>query len=179
MTDVRALAVLLASVCIGCQAPPRNDRAQAQQRVDTATAAKPAPVVRSVPRESGREPGGAAKTESPETGDSNRIWTAAEVLVATGINGRQLSVRGNCFGYGSITALGAPPVTRSDWALGDSIPQIYVVGAPPTGCGDVGVPRGGVPVTLSAVVAQDTVPGVLGRPSRVRRFLRRVELRKP
>lgn len=112
---------------------------------------------------------GGQATPMPD-GGSPVPATVHEVLTRPSLTGRLVQVRGTCLGYSTPTvAAGAPPATRSDWQLEDQGEAVWVTGALPTGCS--ATQPAAAPSTITALVAQDTLPGLGGRPGVARRFL--------
>jgi hypothetical protein len=69
--------------------------------------------------------------------------------------GMSVPVRGTCLRRGAGVAVGAPPLTRSDWELGDGQAAVWVSGERPSGCS---VESGSsVPTTVHALVQLDTL----------------------
>lgn len=93
-----------------------------------------------------------------------------DVLTTPALTGKAVEVTGRCLGYSVPTvAKGSPPVTRSDWQLEDQGEAVWVNGPLPDGC-TMTTPAEGAS-TISAVVAQDTVPGLGGQTPALRQYL--------
>jgi hypothetical protein len=93
-----------------------------------------------------------------------------DVLTKPSLVGMAVEVTGRCLGYSVPTiAKGSPPVTRSDWQLEDQGEAVWVTGPMPDGCSaTTPAPAAG---PISALVAQDTMPGLGGRKPAVRQYL--------
>ncbi|HXE58532.1 MAG TPA: hypothetical protein VNK43_11080, partial [Gemmatimonadales bacterium] len=96
--------------------------------------------------------------------------TVRELIQSSRLVGRRVMVTGRCLGYRvPPVAVGAPPRTRSDWQLEDGGIAIYVTGPLPAGCSaTAGSPKVD---TLVALVSEDTLPSLAGRPAATRRYL--------
>jgi hypothetical protein len=103
------------------------------------------------------------------------LHTVREVLDSSALVGQRIRVAGRCLGYGSNLAEGTPPRTRSDWQLESDGAAIYVVGALPPRCSAMEGEGGEDTVTITAIVAEDTLPAPDGGPGRPRRYLMRIE----
>ncbi|HXI19777.1 MAG TPA: hypothetical protein VNH46_01750 [Gemmatimonadales bacterium] len=103
------------------------------------------------------------------TPDPARV-TVADIITRADLAGKAVEVRGMCLGYSVPTvAQGSPPVTRSDWQLEDRGQAVWVSGALPPGCTSTQPADG--PSTITALVAQDTLPGLGGQAAIPRRYL--------
>ncbi len=112
---------------------------------------------------------GGQTTPAPN-GSSPLPATVHEVLTRASLTGTRVQVRGTCLGYSTPTvAAGAPPLTRSDWQLEEQGEAVWVTGPMPAGCS--ATQPAAAPSTISALVAQDTLPGLGGKPGVVRRYL--------
>lgn len=172
---VRVVVIPLAVVCCACQSKGRAGQAPSGRPNDSAIvgssrgATPPAAPAAGIGRPKARKP------DSVGIGETSNLSSFDQILALPGIVGRRVTLQGRCFGYGRTGALGAPPVTRSDWAFGDSVARVYVVGAPPSGCEGVSAPAQGIPILLTGIVAEDTLTSMFGRTLKVRRYLRRVQ----
>jgi hypothetical protein len=93
-----------------------------------------------------------------------------DVLTSPSLVGKAVEVTGRCLGYSVPTlAIGSPPVTRSDWQLEDQGEAVWVTGSMPDGC--TATTPAGSASTISALVAQDTMPGLGGQKPAVRQYL--------
>lgn len=93
-----------------------------------------------------------------------------DVLTTPTLTGKAVEVTGRCLGYSVPTvAKGSPPVTRSDWQLEDQGEAVWVNGPLPDGC--TATTPAESASTISAVVAQDTLPGLGGQQPMVRQYL--------
>ena len=100
---------------------------------------------------------------------SSRLEVSVRELVNGAVHvGKVVRTRGQCIGYSTPVAEGSPPRTRSDWQLEDDGIAVWIVGAFPTGC--TGAGGDGTIITVSGLVAEDTVVALNGR-AHVRRFL--------
>lgn len=95
--------------------------------------------------------------------------TVREILETDTHVGRRVRVTGRCLGYSGSVAVGGPPVSRSDWELEADGVAIYVTGPLPEGCS--ATTGSTALVTITAVVAEDTLPALGRRPPSVRRYL--------
>lgn len=95
--------------------------------------------------------------------------TVAEIAGSGALVGKRVRVTGRCMGYSKPLAVGPPPRTRSDWQLADGSTAIYVVGTFPPGCSPT--TGSSEPVTIIGVVTEDTLPALMDRPARARRFM--------
>jgi hypothetical protein len=110
----------------------------------------------------------------PVDGESGTVTgdtlSGVRAILDFGQAGDTVRVRGLCLRVGSRGALGAPPVTRSDWVLADardSMAVIWVTGERPKDCGYDAGSR--TPIDLRGVVGVDSIEVVTGKV--VRRFL--------
>lgn len=88
--------------------------------------------------------------------------TVHALLTTPALVGRTVEVNGRCLGYSAPTiARGAPPLTRSDWQLEDKGEAIWVSGPLPAGC--TSTTPATAPGLVTAIVAQDTLPGLGGQ----------------
>ena len=93
-----------------------------------------------------------------------------DVLTRPALVGKAVEVTGRCLGYSVPTvAVGSPPVTRSDWQLEDQGEAVWVTGSLPQGC--TATTPAESASTISAVVAQDTMPGLGGQTPVPRQYL--------
>jgi hypothetical protein len=96
--------------------------------------------------------------------------TVHEVLSGGNLRGQMVEVTGTCLGYSAPTiARGSPPLTRSDWQLEDQGEAVWVSGPLPEGC-TATTPATG-PGSITALVAEDTLPGLGGGAPSPRRYL--------
>jgi hypothetical protein len=96
--------------------------------------------------------------------------TVHALLQSPALVGRTVEVNGRCLGYSSPTiARGAPPLTRSDWQLEDNGEAIWVSGPLPQGC--TSTTPATAPGLVTALVAQDTLPGLGGQAASPRQYL--------
>jgi len=96
--------------------------------------------------------------------------TVHDVLTDATLVGRAVEVTGTCLGYSTPTiAKGSPPLTRSDWQLEDQGEAVWVSGPMPPGCS--ATEPAVSPSTITARVAQDTLPGLGGQAATVRQYL--------
>jgi hypothetical protein len=107
-----------------------------------------------------------------QTPSADQSTTIRDVLGGDVTVGQQVSVTGRCLPRSALRAVGGPPVTLSDWQLGEGNIAIYVTGSRPGGCSAMEGSTG--PITIEAVVAQDTLPALGNRPATPRRYLVRV-----
>ena len=115
-----------------------------------------------------RPAAGGGETPAPNGGPT--VVTVHQVLTTPSLAGKSVRITGTCLGYSVPTvAKGPPPVTRSDWQLEDQGEAVWVTGQLPSGCQST-TPSAG-PVTITAEVAQDTVPTLGGQGGGVRRYL--------
>ena len=112
-------------------------------------------------------------TAQPSTDARPPLHTVREVLDSSALVGQRVRVAGRCLGYGGKLAEGAPPRTPRDWQLESGGVAVYVVGVLPPGCS--ATEGGRDTVTITATVAQDTLPALGGGPGRPRRYLMRIE----
>lgn len=98
--------------------------------------------------------------------------TIAGVLRGASRIGDTVTVTGTCIGLDAGKAVGAPPLTRSDWQVSDGTQAIWVTGVAPSGCrlGESQQPQ----LTLHGIVRQDTLPRLGTGNVRTRYFLERV-----
>lgn len=118
--------------------------------------------------------GGACQPRNQSTpapvGTDPEKATVHEVLTVPSLVGRTVEVTGTCLGYSTPTiARGSPPLTRSDWQLEDQGEAVWVSGPMPPGCS--ATEPGGSPSTITAGVAQDTLPSLGGQEGSVRQYL--------
>jgi hypothetical protein len=107
---------------------------------------------------------------SPAPSGSPLSTTVHAVLTTPSLVGRTVEVTGRCLGYASPTiAKGSPPLTRSDWQLEDRGEALWVSGPLPAGCTSTTPAPAPGPVT--AIVAQDTLPGLGGQAPTPRQYL--------
>lgn len=93
-----------------------------------------------------------------------------DVLTRPSLVGKAVEVTGRCLGYSVPTlAKGSPPVTRSDWQLEDQGEAVWVTGPLPEGCTSTSPAEAAS--TISATVAQDTMPGFGGQQPVTRQYL--------
>jgi hypothetical protein len=93
-----------------------------------------------------------------------------DVLTRPALVGKAVEVTGRCLGYSVPTvAKGSPPVTRSDWQLEDQGEAVWVTGPMPDGC--TATTPAPAASTISALVAQDTMPGLGGQKPVARQYL--------
>lgn len=113
---------------------------------------------------------GATAGDAPAPNGGPTVVTVHQVLTTPSLTGKSVSITGTCLGYAVPTvAKGPPPVTRSDWQLEDQGEAVWVTGPLPSGC-QTTAPSAG-PVTITAVVAQDTVPALGGQGGGGRQYL--------
>lgn len=94
-----------------------------------------------------------------------------DVLTTPSLVGKAVEVNGRCLGYSVPTvAKGAPPATRSDWQLEDQGEAVWVNGPMPQGC--TATTPAESASTVSAVVAQDTLPSLGTQKGQARQYLR-------
>lgn len=112
--------------------------------------------------------GPAANGAPPAGGAEPKHVTVHDVLTMPALAGKVVAVKGRCLGYSAPTvAMGAPPVTRSDWQLEEAGEAVWVTGPLVAGCSST-VPAESSSVIV-ALVAQDTVG--LGGTRVVRQYL--------
>jgi hypothetical protein len=108
-------------------------------------------------------------TPAPIGSDPRKV-TVRDVLTDGSLTGLRVEVTGTCLGYSTPTiAKGPPPLTRSDWQLEDQGEAVWVSGPMTPGCS--ATEPATTPSTITATVAQDTVPSLSGRDGTVRRYL--------
>lgn len=100
------------------------------------------------------------------------LVTVRDLIDSDAYVGKRVQVTGRCHGYAADVAVGPPPVTRSDWQLVDSKMAIYVSGSLPNDCS--ATEGSSDRITVTAMVAQDTLPAFGNRPAMPRRYLVRV-----
>lgn len=98
-----------------------------------------------------------------------RTATVADVLDGRVAVGASVRVAGRCVGYSAGLSPDGPPITRSDWLLEADGRRVFVTGAYPPGCSALTPSE--APVTVIAVVAEDTLANLGGGAPRVRRYL--------
>lgn len=107
---------------------------------------------------------------SPPPSGGPTTVTVHAVLTTPALVGRTVNITGRCLGYSAPTiAKGSSPLTRSDWQLEDQGEAVWVSGALPTGC--TATQPAAAPSTITAVVAQDTLPGLGGGAGSPRQYL--------
>lgn len=93
-----------------------------------------------------------------------------DVLTMPALVGKAVEVNGRCLGYSVPTvAKGSPPVTRSDWQLEDHGEAVWVNGPMPQGCSATAPAESAS--TISALVAQDSMPALGGQTPVLRQYL--------
>jgi hypothetical protein len=93
-----------------------------------------------------------------------------DVLTTPSLTGKAVEVTGRCLGYSVPTvARGSPPVTRSDWQLEDQGEAVWVNGPMPSGC--TATTPAESASSISALVVQDTLPGLGGQKPALRQYL--------
>ena len=95
--------------------------------------------------------------------------TVATVLGSASMVGQKVSVTGRCIGYSKPVARGSAPLSRSDWQLEDGGAAVWVNGDFPPGCS--GTTEGASPVTIVAVVRQDTIRSLGSTTPQTRQYL--------
>ena len=163
MIKFRVLAV--AWVVLACQSNKQTDGIQ--PATDT-TAGMPA-VEPATPRP--RPPGEVTPINVPQRADVREV-TIRQLLDSDSLVGVQVRVSGRCLGYSAQIAVGSPPLTRSDWQLEDGEVAIYVSGPLPSGCSATA--GSSDRITVTAIVAQDTLSPLGNRRAMPRRYLVRV-----
>ncbi|HSA56565.1 MAG TPA: hypothetical protein VLE53_12730 [Gemmatimonadaceae bacterium] len=90
-----------------------------------------------------------------------------DVVSSRALVGHRVRVTGRCLGAGSEHPLGQPPRSRHEWQLEADGVAVFVIGPQPRGCrtGD------GRKLTITALVAEDTLPAIGDLPPAPRRFL--------
>jgi hypothetical protein len=178
----RAIIVLALGLS-ACQSRPQPDtsgtaQGQSEPRLDTLAAPRVGASASAI-----QPPGAAAGTKTK--GDASKPIppvlqapkggevTVGAVLDSPGLVSRVVRVTGRCLGYSTTRGAGPPPSSRSDWLLQSGGRTVYVVGAFPAGCSATSPSADDI--TISAQVAQDTLPGFAGRPGMPRRYLRIVK----
>jgi len=167
---IGVMAVLLNLAC-GRQAPPGGESERSsspesehgEHPVPTATettAIDNATAADTTKRERGQlRPGAPARADRKPMavpGEQEPVTlTVKEVTNSSWQAGGLVSVRGTCLRRGAGQAVGAPPLTRSDWELGEDSVAVWVSGPRPPDCtAETGAT---VSMTVDGVVALDTL----------------------
>ena len=96
-----------------------------------------------------------------------------EVVARRSLVGHLVRVAGRCHDTARQAALGKSPRTQPAWLLESDGVMVFVTGTTPLAC----VGRSGVSVvTLTAFVAEDTLPAIGDLPAVARRFLVRLRV---
>lgn len=90
-----------------------------------------------------------------------------DVVASRALVGHRVRVTGRCLESGSEHALGQPPRSRHEWQLEADGVAVFVIGPRPRGCRT----GGGATLTITALVAEDTLPAIGDLPPAPRRFL--------
>lgn len=149
----RAGAALVAVLLAGCT----GDGSTARSR--SSTPASPAAEA------------GVADTARPEPigGTAAALASASirEVVGSRTLVGQRVRVTGRCLRPGTEHALDRPPRSSHEWQLEAEGVAVFVIGPQPRGCrrGDA------QPLTITALVAEDTLPAIGDLPPAPRRFL--------
>ena len=101
-----------------------------------------------------------------DTASSIRDVAASRVPV-----GHTVRLSGRCVVTRGVKMIERPPDTGPLWQLEDSGAAVVVSGPRPPSCGAVGQDRG---VTITAIVAEDTLPAIGDLPAAPRRYLKLV-----
>jgi len=125
-------------------------------------------TVRPVDPKTGTLPAGTAATVGAAAG-KEQVRTVRELLSSDRDVGQMVRVAGRCLGYSKPVAEGMPPRSRSDWQLEDDGVAIYVTGPLPAGCS--ATEGSAERTTITARVAQDTMPAMGNREATPRRYL--------
>lgn len=90
-----------------------------------------------------------------------------DVVTSRALVGQRVRVTGRCLRPGSEHSLGEPPRPSHEWQLEAEGVAVFVIGPQPRGC------RGtdALPLTITALVAEDTLPAIGELPPAPRRFL--------
>jgi hypothetical protein len=111
---------------------------------------------------------GKAPSTPVDTVASLRAIVAGRSLV-----GHLVTITGRCHDMGQHGALGQSPRTQPAWLLESDGVMVFVTGTTPQVCAG----RRGVPtVTVTAFVAEDTLPAIGDLPAVARRFLVRLRV---
>ena len=162
MIKLRGFAV--ACVVLACQSNKQTDSIEpATDSTAGMPAVEPAPLP--------RPPGEATPINVPQRADVREV-TIRQLLDSDSLVGVQVHVAGRCLGYSAQVAVGSPPLTRSDWQLEDGELAIYVSGPLPSGCSATA--GSSDRITVTAIVAQDTLSPLGNRRAMPRRYLVRV-----
>ena len=90
-----------------------------------------------------------------------------DVMASGALVGRRVRVRGRCLPRDEGDAPAQPTQSSTEWQLAADGIAIFVVGALPGRC----AAHGDVTVTITAIVAEDTLPPIGDLPPSPRRFL--------
>src|SRR6187455_1635195 len=97
-----------------------------------------------------------------------------DVMASGALVGRRVRVKGRCLPRDVDDAPAQPTQSSTEWQLAADGIAIFVVGALPGRC----AAHGDVTVTITAIVAEDTLPPIGDLPPSPRRFLVVAEERK-
>lgn len=146
-----------AALLTGCTGDGTGARAARQQRL--ATTSGRAAAADTVPANS------AVDTARPTP--SLSAASIRDIVASRALVGRRVQVTGRCLGPGSEHALGQPPRSRHEWQLESDGVAVFVIGPPPRGCSGSAMRS----LTITALVAEDTLPPIGDLPPAPRRFL--------
>ena len=163
-----ALITILALVGPGCRRQAPQPTAQPPTMIPGTTGVQAARAE----SEAGRQPAARQQLPVPRADTMGRMPSLAAIAGSSTWVGRRVRLDGWCIGAWVALAPGGAPRSKSDWVLTDDTTRLYVVGAIPHDCPASG--RSSMPVTIDAVVFEDTVALVLSGPPSPRRFLVRV-----
>ena len=90
-----------------------------------------------------------------------------DVVTSRALVGLRVRVTGRCLQPGREHALGQPPRPSHEWQLEAEGVAVFVIGPQPRGCRETDLQ----PVTITALVAEDTLPAIGELPPAPRRFL--------
>lgn len=158
---------LFAVACVVLACQPKRQTDNAQPVTDTTVGLPVVEPARPLPR----PPVEITPINVPQRADIRKI-TIQQLLNSDSLIGEWVRVSGRCLGYTAQVAVGPPPLTRSDWQLEDGEMAIYVSGSLPNGCS--ATEGSSDRITVTAMVAQDTLPALGNRPAMPRRYLVRV-----
>lgn len=115
---------------------------------------------------------GVARSVSRPVVEVEVVASLREIVTTSMLVGRRVRVSGHCAPRARTDVLSPSPHLQGAWLLEADGVLVFVTGPEPRGCTATGKI---IALTITAIVAEDTLPPILDLPGAPRRYLVRVD----
>jgi hypothetical protein len=114
--------------------------------------------------------------QQPAPSSSDTMSSLRDIVTSGALVGRRVRVTGRCAAPARAHLLGLPSRVQATWQLEADGVAVFVTGPRPPECS---VPNEMAEVTISALVAEDTLPAIGDLPPSPRRYLVQIRIEGP